>query len=34
MIKNNIEEKNAIEMWLTEVAGRKVEIKTPKKAKS
>ena len=31
MIKNNIEEKNAIEMWLTEVAGRKVEIKTPQK---
>ena len=31
MIKNNIEEKNTIEMWLTEVAGRKVEIKTPQK---
>ena len=31
MIKTNIEEKDAIEMWLTEVAGRKVEIKTPQK---
>ena len=31
MIKTNIEEKDAIEMWLTEVSGRKVEIKTPQK---
>lgn len=31
MIKQDIEDKNAIEMWLTEQANRKVEIKTPQK---
>lgn len=31
MIKQEIEDKNAIEMWLTEQAGRKVEVKTPQK---
>ena len=31
MIKQEIEDKNAIEMWLTEQANRKVEIKTPQK---
>ena len=31
MIKEEIEDKNAIEMLLTEQAGRKVEIKTPQK---
>ena len=31
MIKEEIEDKSAIEMWLTEQAGRKVEIKTPQK---
>lgn len=31
MIKEEIEDKNAIEMWLTEQANRKVEIKTPQK---
>ena len=31
MIKEEIEDKDAIEMLLTEQAGRKVEIKTPKK---
>lgn len=31
MIREDIEDKSAIEMWLTEQAGRKVEIKTPQK---
>lgn len=31
MIKQEIEDKNAIEMWLTEQANRKVEIKNPQK---
>ncbi|MGN1327173.1 MAG: excinuclease ABC subunit UvrC [Clostridia bacterium] len=31
MIKEEIEDKSVIEMWLTEQAGRKVEIKTPQK---
>ena len=31
MIKQEIEDKEAIEMWLTEQANRKVEIKTPQK---
>ena len=31
MIKEDLEDKNAIEMWLTEQANRKVEIKTPQK---
>ena len=31
MIKEEIEDKDAIEMFLTEQAGRKVEIKTPQK---
>ena len=31
MIKEEIEDKDAIEMLLTESAGRKVEIKTPQK---
>ena len=31
MIKEEIEDKSAIEMWLTEQANRKVEIKTPQK---
>ncbi len=31
MIKAEIEDKNAIEIWLTEQANRKVEIKTPQK---
>lgn len=31
MIREEIEDKSAIEMWLTEQAGRKVEIKTPQK---
>ena len=31
MIKEEIEDKSTIEMWLTEAAGRKVEIKTPQK---
>ena len=31
MIKQEIEDKDAIEMWLTEQANRKVEIKTPQK---
>ena len=31
MVKEDLEDKNAIEMWLTEQANRKVEIKTPQK---
>lgn len=31
MVKEELEDKNAIEMWLTEQANRKVEIKTPQK---
>ena len=31
MIRQELEDKNAIEEWLTKEAGRKVEIKTPKK---
>ena len=31
MIKEEIEDKSAIEMWLTEQGNRKVEIKTPQK---
>ena len=31
MIREEIEDKNAIEEWLTKEAGRKVEIKSPKK---
>ena len=31
MIKEEIEDKSAIEQWLSSVAGRKVEIKTPQK---
>ena len=31
MVKEELEDKNAIEEWLTKEAGRKVEIKSPKK---
>ena len=31
MVREELEDKNAIEMWLTEQANRKVEIKTPQK---
>ena len=31
MIRDNIEEKEIIEQWLSKNAGRKVEIKTPQK---
>ena len=31
MVKEELEDKNAIEEWLTKEAGRKVEVKSPKK---
>ena len=31
MVREEIEDKNAIEEWLTKEAGRKVEVKSPKK---
>ena len=31
MVKEELEDKNAIEAWLSKEAGRKVEIKSPKK---
>ena len=31
MVREELEDKNAIEEWLSKEAGRKVEIKSPKK---
>ena len=31
MVREELEDKNAIEEWLSKEAGRKVEVKSPKK---